>query len=168
MSVMVVDFQIHGMPASLQDPGTRTVKDFIHSGRPFLRRALVLPPSHFLLLPIASSLLHVLDSVSFFFAFTCFLVLFLRFRLSHSRSRPVHPIQQLLDSYRRSFQLTMANATSSFAFGLHRAASLGDSEGVKCALRLGADVNALDATGRTALMCAIAGDKYVFLYTFSF
>ncbi|KAH6909209.1 ankyrin repeat-containing domain protein [Coprinopsis sp. MPI-PUGE-AT-0042] len=54
----------------------------------------------------------------------------------------------------------MASAPSSFAFGLHRAAALGNSEGVKCALRLGADVNALDATGRTALMCAIAGDNW--------
>ena len=57
----------------------------------------------------------------------------------------------------------MASSSSSSTFGLHRAAALGDAEGVRGAFRLGADVNALDATGRTALMCAIAGDKYVLI-----
>lgn len=46
-------------------------------------------------------------------------------------------------------------------FGLHHAAAAGDDDGVRYALRSGADVNALDAAGKTALMCAIAGNEYV-------
>ena len=45
-------------------------------------------------------------------------------------------------------------------YGLHQCALLGDDEGVRRALRDGADVNALDAAGRTAVMCAVAGEKY--------
>lgn len=56
----------------------------------------------------------------------------------------------------------MDGAHHSFNFGLHRAAAAGDDDGVRYALRSGADVNALDATGKTGLICAIAGDKYVF------
>ena len=48
-------------------------------------------------------------------------------------------------------------------FGLHYAAAAGDDDGVRYALRSGADVNALDAAGKTALMCAIAGNEYVSL-----
>lgn len=48
-------------------------------------------------------------------------------------------------------------------FGLQRAAAAGDDEGVRQALHSGADVNALTLEGKTALMSAIAGDKYVFL-----
>ena len=47
-------------------------------------------------------------------------------------------------------------------FGLQRAAAAGDDEGVRQALHSGADVNALNIAGKTALMSAIAGDKYVF------
>lgn len=46
-------------------------------------------------------------------------------------------------------------------FGLHLAATAGDDEGVGRALKHGADVNALDPAGRTALMCAVAGEQYV-------
>jgi ankyrin repeat protein len=46
-------------------------------------------------------------------------------------------------------------------FGLHRAAAAGDDDELRYALRSGADVNALDAAGKTALMCAIAGNEYV-------
>lgn len=56
----------------------------------------------------------------------------------------------------------MALHSSEF-FGLHRAAAAGDDDGVRYALRSGADVNTLDATGKTALMCAIAGEKYASL-----
>lgn len=48
-------------------------------------------------------------------------------------------------------------------YGLHLAAIAGDDEGVQRALGLGADVNALDAAGRTAVMCAVAGEQYVFM-----
>ena len=44
---------------------------------------------------------------------------------------------------------------------LCRAAAAGDDHGVRYALRAGADVNTVDATGKTALMCAIAGNEYV-------
>lgn len=57
----------------------------------------------------------------------------------------------------------MATATIHTAlvnFGLHHFALLGDDEGVRRALREGADINALDTFGRTAVMCAVAGDKY--------
>ena len=47
--------------------------------------------------------------------------------------------------------------------GLHYAAAAGNDDSVRYALRSGADVNALDAAGKTALMCAIAGDEYVLL-----
>ncbi|KAF9007556.1 hypothetical protein BDQ17DRAFT_1539915 [Cyathus striatus] len=43
---------------------------------------------------------------------------------------------------------------------LHRAAVDGDSEGVLRALRNGADINSLDAAGRTAIMCAITGENW--------
>jgi hypothetical protein len=36
----------------------------------------------------------------------------------------------------------------------------GDDEGVRQALVLGANVNALDTAGRTAIMCAVAGEEY--------
>jgi len=42
---------------------------------------------------------------------------------------------------------------------LQRYAVIGDDAGVASALESGADVNALDASGRTALMCAIAGEQ---------
>ncbi|KAF6759873.1 hypothetical protein DFP72DRAFT_119153 [Ephemerocybe angulata] len=54
----------------------------------------------------------------------------------------------------------MEGSTNAFNHGLHRAAVRGDDDGVRYALRLGADVNALDATGKTALICAIAGDNW--------
>lgn len=46
-------------------------------------------------------------------------------------------------------------------FGLHHAALVGDDEGVRHALAQGADVNALDGLGRTVIMCAVAGERYV-------
>ena len=45
----------------------------------------------------------------------------------------------------------------------HLAALSGDDDGVHRAIQAGADVNALDNTGRTALMCAVAGEQYVHL-----
>lgn len=44
--------------------------------------------------------------------------------------------------------------------GLHRAALVGDAEGVRRALQDGADVNALDSLGRTVIMCAVAGEHW--------
>lgn len=52
------------------------------------------------------------------------------------------------------------STTSIDNFGLHRYAIIGDDEGVRRSLRDGADINALDTAGRTALMCAVAGEKY--------
>ncbi|TFK62147.1 ankyrin [Pluteus cervinus] len=45
-------------------------------------------------------------------------------------------------------------------FDLHLAAVAGDDEGVHQALAAHANVNALDSLGRTALMCAVAGDEW--------
>ena len=47
-------------------------------------------------------------------------------------------------------------------YGLHRYALQGDDEGVRRALRDGADVNALDSEGRNAIMCTVSGERYVF------
>ena len=47
-------------------------------------------------------------------------------------------------------------------FDLHHYALLGDDEGVRRALQDGANINALDSAGRTAIMCAVAGEKYAF------
>ncbi|KAF8969137.1 ankyrin repeat-containing domain protein [Flammula alnicola] len=44
--------------------------------------------------------------------------------------------------------------------GLHSFALLGDDEGVRSALREGADINALDTAGRTVVMCAVAGEHW--------
>lgn len=56
----------------------------------------------------------------------------------------------------------MDNVQHSFDhFGLHRAATAGDDEGVRRAIELGADVNGLDTAGRTAVMCAVAGEQCV-------
>lgn len=46
-------------------------------------------------------------------------------------------------------------------YGLHKAALAGDEDSVRRALDEGADVNALDSAGRTSIMCAVAGEKYV-------
>ena len=51
-------------------------------------------------------------------------------------------------------------------FGLHPAAIAGDDEGVLRALDMGADINSLDKAGRTAVMCAVAGDQFVSLLDF--
>jgi ankyrin repeat protein len=51
-------------------------------------------------------------------------------------------------------------------FGLHRAALAGDDEGVYRALDMGADINGLDKAGRTAVMCAVAGNQFVSLLYF--
>jgi len=52
--------------------------------------------------------------------------------------------------------------------GLHHFALIGDDEGVCRALRDGADVNAVDAPGRTAIMCAVSGNKYAFFSLIDF
>lgn len=52
-------------------------------------------------------------------------------------------------------------AQPSFNHGLHLAALHGDDDGVRRALRSGTNVNALDAAGRNAVMCAVAGEEYV-------
>jgi ankyrin repeat protein len=44
-------------------------------------------------------------------------------------------------------------------YALLQAAIKGDEEGVREALEAGADINAVDARGRTALTCAITGDS---------
>jgi hypothetical protein len=43
---------------------------------------------------------------------------------------------------------------------LHQATLQGDLEGVRRAIDAGADINALDDSGRTALTCALAGEEY--------
>ncbi|KAJ7510484.1 hypothetical protein B0H11DRAFT_2216274 [Mycena galericulata] len=43
---------------------------------------------------------------------------------------------------------------------LHQAALMGDDEGVRRALRSGVSVNDLDSAGRTAIMCAVAGEDW--------
>ncbi|KAF8896555.1 hypothetical protein BD779DRAFT_1608737 [Infundibulicybe gibba] len=45
-------------------------------------------------------------------------------------------------------------------FGLHWAATAGDDGAVRRAIELGADVNACDSAGRTAIMCAVAGEDW--------
>lgn len=45
-------------------------------------------------------------------------------------------------------------------YALLRAAMDGDEEGARRALDEGADVNAIDASGRTALTNAITGERY--------
>ncbi|KAG6916170.1 hypothetical protein DXG01_008143 [Tephrocybe rancida] len=45
-------------------------------------------------------------------------------------------------------------------FGLHSFAMAGNDEGVDRALKYGADINGLDTAGRTALMCAVAGEDW--------
>ncbi|KAJ3732121.1 ankyrin repeat-containing domain protein [Lentinula guzmanii] len=49
---------------------------------------------------------------------------------------------------------------SSDNFGLQFLALAGDDEGVQDAIDSGANVNAIDASGRTALMCAVAGEHW--------
>ncbi|PPQ95745.1 hypothetical protein CVT26_015871 [Gymnopilus dilepis] len=44
--------------------------------------------------------------------------------------------------------------------GLHRFALVGDDDGIRRSLRAGADINALDSAGRTAVMCAVAGEHW--------
>jgi len=51
-------------------------------------------------------------------------------------------------------------------FNLHLAAMAGDDEGVRRAFDMGADVNSLDGAGRTAVMCAVAGNQLVSLLGF--
>lgn len=52
-------------------------------------------------------------------------------------------------------------------YGLHEYALQGDDEGVQLALRQGADVNAIDGTGRNAVMCATAGERYALCLSLS-
>jgi hypothetical protein len=62
----------------------------------------------------------------------------------------------------------MDSAQHSFDnYSLHQAAVRGDHEGVRRAIHSGADVNALDNTGRTVVACAVAGDKCVSIVTTS-
>ncbi|KIM35268.1 hypothetical protein M413DRAFT_351212 [Hebeloma cylindrosporum] len=53
-----------------------------------------------------------------------------------------------------------SSTTSIDNLGLHHYAIVGDDEGVRRSLREGADVNALDTAGRTAVMCAVAGENW--------
>ncbi|KAF9266468.1 ankyrin [Marasmius fiardii PR-910] len=54
----------------------------------------------------------------------------------------------------------MTQYRSQFNFGLQSSALHGDCEGVEYALQAGADVNILDASGRGAVMCVIAGEHW--------
>ncbi|KAF9480020.1 hypothetical protein BDN70DRAFT_656893 [Pholiota conissans] len=45
-------------------------------------------------------------------------------------------------------------------YGLHYSALAGDDEGVRRALRDGANINALDYAGRTAVMCVVTGENW--------
>ena len=78
-----------------------------------------------------------------------------RYRLSHFLAlhrllhKPLHPTKKM----------------DSLHLDLHSAALNGDDEAVRSALLEGADVNALDAAGRTTIMCAVAGEQYVSLHT---
>ncbi|KAK7044086.1 hypothetical protein VNI00_007802 [Paramarasmius palmivorus] len=54
----------------------------------------------------------------------------------------------------------MTTNRSFFNFGLQSYATSGDYEGVQRALESGADVNVFDASGRGALLCAIAGESW--------
>ncbi|PPQ83092.1 hypothetical protein CVT25_003796 [Psilocybe cyanescens] len=45
-------------------------------------------------------------------------------------------------------------------YGLHKYALIGDDEGVRRSLSEGADINALDTAGRSALMCVVAGENW--------
>ena len=47
------------------------------------------------------------------------------------------------------------------------AARAGDAGGVRAALACGADVNAEDASGRPAFLCALAGEGCVYVYSAS-
>ena len=60
----------------------------------------------------------------------------------------------------------MACEHHSLNLDLHRAALSGNDEAVRSALREGANINALDAAGRTAIMCAVAGEQYVSFHSF--
>jgi hypothetical protein len=55
--------------------------------------------------------------------------------------------------------IAMDGSTRLDNHGLHRAALLGDDEGVLYALQSGADVNSVDEAGRTVIMCVVAGEK---------
>lgn len=60
----------------------------------------------------------------------------------------------------------MDSGPQPFNFDLHHAALNGDDEAVRCALLEGANINALDAAGRTTIMCAVAGEQYVPCHSF--
>lgn len=65
-----------------------------------------------------------------------------------------------------SLSSIMASEQHSLNLDLHRAALNGNDEAVRIALRKGANINALDAAGRTTIMCAVAGEQYVPIYAF--
>jgi ankyrin repeat protein len=44
-------------------------------------------------------------------------------------------------------------------YPIHEAAIKGDYEAARCALESGADINALDPSGRTVIACAVAGEE---------
>lgn len=60
--------------------------------------------------------------------------------------------------------LPYSPAVSSDNFGLQALALSADDEGVLDAIDAGANVNAIDASGRTALMCAISGSQCACFY----
>ena len=61
----------------------------------------------------------------------------------------------------------MASEQYSLNLDLHRAALNGNVEAVRSALREGANINALDAAGRTTIMSAVAGEQYVSFILFT-
>lgn len=61
----------------------------------------------------------------------------------------------------------MASEQYSLNLDLHRAALNGNDEAVRSALREGANINALDAAGRTTIMSAVAGQQYVSFILFT-
>jgi hypothetical protein len=56
----------------------------------------------------------------------------------------------------------MASSPIVNRYDLHRSALNGDDQAVSQSLETGADINSLDDEGRTPIMCAVAGDRYVF------
>jgi len=58
----------------------------------------------------------------------------------------------------------MSHLFPSHYSALHTAALDGDYDAVRRALESGADVNAYDEEGRSVLMCAVAGPRYVALF----
>jgi hypothetical protein len=76
-------------------------------------------------------------------------------------------IQSILDAFLILSFSIMASEQYSLNLDLHRAALNGNDEAVRSALREGANINALDAAGRTTIMSAVAGEQYVSFILFT-